>query len=100
MSKKKDWSTTPEIRAQKVQEAQIALGKIKDTLDYDAPIARRGEFSLYFNRFLEACYSVTISLDKTQKGWRKKLTHKEAELVNFMVDQRGTEKRTTPVPRP
>jgi hypothetical protein len=90
MSKKKQWTTAPNA-AQKVQEAHIAFGKMKATVAYEAPIARRGDFLLYLNGFQEACYSVTISLDKTKRGWRQNLAPQEAELVNFMVEQRGTE---------
>jgi len=46
---------------------------------------------LYLKRFLEACYSVTLSLDKSRKGWRKNLDNRKGELIKFMVDQRSTE---------
>ena len=90
MSKKKRRNTIPDA-ALKLQEAQEALSKMKETVAHDAPITRREGFLLYLKRFQEACYSVTLSLDKAKKGWRKNMDPQEAELNNFMVEQRGTE---------
>ena len=90
MSKKNGRNTIPDAAA-KLQEAQEASLKMKKTLAYDAPITRREDCLLYLKRFQEACYSVTISLDKAKKGWRKNLDPQQAELINFMLEQRGTE---------
>lgn len=95
MSKKdkKEWLATAPNAAQKIQEARIALGKMKETMARDAPFPTRTEFLLYFNQFQEACYSVTISLDKLKNGWRKNLNQQKGEggLINFMLRQRGGE---------
>ncbi len=51
MSKKDktEWLATAPSAAQKIQEAQIALGKIRETLARDASIPRRAEFPLYYD---------------------------------------------------
>ena len=94
MSKKNGREAGPHAPT-KLMEAEEALGKMKWAVAYDAPIVRRQEFLPYLKQLLGVCYSVTLSLDQTKKGWRQNLNPDEAELNTFMLTQRHSEVHNT-----